>query len=351
MVSQYAQPPPYVSTGLQQFPSMECGQQVIDFSSPSSQDHHEYTEDALDLCVHSRKDEAVVKQDCCTPPPDIVMNHAEPSTSALNPYIQYSHIQPAGNIINPHSQTFFQSSNPTPPPQVPDIYPVQPPCYMPMHSIAIPSTSRDFQPVPPFPQYMPYLRTPSYDDPSVTAPGNSSSNCSLPALSPSPLRLQLQPFQMTGNDLPGIPIPAGNPAKKFSRPFKALPLNLEEPSVVMSESYTEFRQKVLNCLQMAKRSSENKKSAPVPKHTPSPQPSSSTEGTLSNGRDAAYLLKRKKNNAAAKRSRDLRRAKEDELAIRVSYLEQQNRELKYLLVQQQHWKYQVLCRNCRRKAI
>lgn len=44
--------------------------------------------------------------------------------------------------------------------------------------------------------------------------------------------------------------------------------------------------------------------------------------------DPDYLRKRKKNNAAAKRSRDARKAKEDDLAIRVSFLEQEALTLK-----------------------
>jgi hypothetical protein len=147
------------------------------------------------------------------------------------------------------------------------------------------------------------------------------SNYSLPGLSPSPLGFQLPAFQITGNELPDMPVTAGNPAKKFTRPFKAIPVHLEEPSGATGESYTQYRNRVFACLEAAKKNGESKKSAPASKHTPSSQQSPSTEGTSSNGKDAAYLLKRKKNNAAAKRSRDLRRAKEDELAIRVSYLE------------------------------
>lgn len=44
--------------------------------------------------------------------------------------------------------------------------------------------------------------------------------------------------------------------------------------------------------------------------------------------DKSYREKRNKNNIAAKRSRDARRAKEDELAIRCAYLEQENMYLK-----------------------
>ena len=45
-------------------------------------------------------------------------------------------------------------------------------------------------------------------------------------------------------------------------------------------------------------------------------------------KDALYWERRRKNNEAAKRSRDARRAKEDEIAIRAAYLEQENLRLK-----------------------
>lgn len=45
-------------------------------------------------------------------------------------------------------------------------------------------------------------------------------------------------------------------------------------------------------------------------------------------KDDAYWERRRKNNEAAKRSRDLRRQKEDEIAMRASYLEQENLKLK-----------------------
>lgn len=46
-------------------------------------------------------------------------------------------------------------------------------------------------------------------------------------------------------------------------------------------------------------------------------------------RDQAYWERRRKNNLAAKRSRDARRAKEDEIAIRAAFLEQENLQLKW----------------------
>ena len=42
-----------------------------------------------------------------------------------------------------------------------------------------------------------------------------------------------------------------------------------------------------------------------------------------------YVERRKKNNEAAKRSRDARRAKEDEVSIRAAFLEQENIQLKW----------------------
>lgn len=48
-------------------------------------------------------------------------------------------------------------------------------------------------------------------------------------------------------------------------------------------------------------------------------------------KDEAYWERRRKNNEAAKRSRDARRAKEDEIAIRAAFLERENISLRYEL--------------------
>jgi len=45
-------------------------------------------------------------------------------------------------------------------------------------------------------------------------------------------------------------------------------------------------------------------------------------------KDQAYWERRRKNNEAAKRSRDARKAREDEIAIRAAFLEQENFQLK-----------------------
>ena len=45
-------------------------------------------------------------------------------------------------------------------------------------------------------------------------------------------------------------------------------------------------------------------------------------------KDDSYWERRRKNNEAAKRSRDARRAKEEEIAIRAAFLEQENLKLR-----------------------
>ncbi|GJQ77473.1 putative basic region leucin zipper [Trypoxylus dichotomus] len=117
------------------------------------------------------------------------------------------------------------------------------------------------------------------------------------------------------------------PKSKLPRPFKAYPkdpLNIAI-GVVSTETlllgqnsadaYNEFRRKMLS------------------------QVHSQNQGTNKNMRrntqknnnvnsDPTYWEKRRKNNEAAKRSRDARRAKEDEIAIRCAFLEQENLKLR-----------------------
>ena len=84
--------------------------------------------------------------------------------------------------------------------------------------------------------------------------------------------------------------------------------------VIAAESfreYTRFRQNILTQLSRSPQSSE-------------------TEGIGdANELEVPLQERRKKNNEAAKRSRDSRRAKEDEIAIRAAFLEQENLQLKW----------------------
>ncbi|XP_014239945.1 cell death specification protein 2-like [Cimex lectularius] len=104
-----------------------------------------------------------------------------------------------------------------------------------------------------------------------------------------------------------------------TRPFKAYPKDPLSLSSSNNEAYVQFRQQMLAQV----RSSKCAKKRPN-----SPQQPSSSGGETDD-KDAAYWERRRKNNEAAKRSRDARRAKEDEIAIRAAFLEQENLRLKY----------------------
>lgn len=52
-------------------------------------------------------------------------------------------------------------------------------------------------------------------------------------------------------------------------------------------------------------------------------------------KDEKYWQRRKKNNIAAKRSRDARRVKENQIAMRASFLEQENDEMRLQLEEAQ----------------
>lgn len=119
-----------------------------------------------------------------------------------------------------------------------------------------------------------------------------------------------------------------NAMKKTPRPFKAYPKNFL--SVVPSldynsnEDYAKFREKMLENVKKINGNVPNPKMRRVSK---SPGLPTSTVDE----KDAAYYERRRKNNEAAKRSREARRAKEDELAIRAAYLEHENTQLKHHL--------------------
>ncbi|XP_076640044.1 transcription factor giant [Colletes latitarsis] len=126
---------------------------------------------------------------------------------------------------------------------------------------------------------------------------------------------------------------SSDPGKKAPRPFKAYPkdpLSLTMGSTEMmydpnsNEAYSEFRKRMLESVRRSNEGTNIK----MRRVTKSPVLPTSTVDE----KDAAYWERRRKNNEAAKRSRDARRAKEDEIAIRAAFLEQENMKLKYELV-------------------
>lgn len=117
---------------------------------------------------------------------------------------------------------------------------------------------------------------------------------------------------------------------KTTRPFKAYPkdpfflaLGASTADAILGEesahAYADFRKKMLQ---------QVRANNPPPGVTNTKMRRSSQNSKEQEGKDPSYWEKRRKNNEAAKRSRDARRAKEDEIAIRAAFLEQENFKLK-----------------------
>ena len=121
--------------------------------------------------------------------------------------------------------------------------------------------------------------------------------------------------------------------KKVTRPFKAYPKDpltlIASPEMVYdptsSEAYSEFRKRMLESVR------KNNEGTNIKMRRISKSPTGIPTSTQDD-KDAAYWERRRKNNEAAKRSRDARRVKEDEIAIRAAFLERENMKLKYELI-------------------
>ncbi|XP_014206749.1 uncharacterized protein LOC106638198 [Copidosoma floridanum] len=176
-----------------------------------------------------------------------------------------------------------------------------------------------------------------------TIPAISYASSIFPNFYPS----SVGPSGLAPAEYPGSTSPvSGSPdeVKKVPpRPFKAYPrdsLAISLTSELMFDpevklSYQSFRNRMLDSvkrtyegtnMKMRRNSCSSGSGITVsPNYTggssksPGVQPSSSTIDE----KDAAYWERRRKNNEAAKRSRDARRAKEDEIAIKAAFLEQE----------------------------
>lgn len=139
------------------------------------------------------------------------------------------------------------------------------------------------------------------------------------------------------NSFPSLPFPFQTSSPSLE------PLNeLTKVSVDSQAKYAEFRENMLKNIETTRTKTkqcdqENSFSytpgTPNNKHDDSLDMTPTHHSTPSNGKDSAYWERRRKNNEAAKRSRDSRRHKENEIAVRASYLEQENIQLKMELVQ------------------
>ncbi|XP_044006064.1 protein giant-like [Aphidius gifuensis] len=175
---------------------------------------------------------------------------------------------------------------------------------------------------------------PSMIGPLLTTSGGTVQQMQLPitssssSSSSSSIASTVIPPTAKTNDLPMIIQQDTN--KKAPRPFKAYPkdpLSLTMGPELMYDQnsnglYNAFRKRMLESV---KRTNEgtNIKMRRISNKSPTLPTSTMDE------KDAAYWERRKKNNEAAKRSRDARRAKEDEIAIRAAYLEQENVKFKF----------------------
>ena len=143
-----------------------------------------------------------------------------------------------------------------------------------------------------------------------------------------PLSLPYMPSKHSSYPPPlstSSPLPLYHP----SLPHQESMSELAKIAVNSSQKYADFREGMLRNIESAKPKSRNDLSL-------SPSPSLTSTPTSEQGRgekDDAYWERRRKNNEAAKRSRDARRQKENEIAMRAQFLEQENLQLKMELVQ------------------
>ena len=145
-----------------------------------------------------------------------------------------------------------------------------------------------------------------------------------PLVSPFLLNPSLLLQMMTGaaSSLPPPPAsPPQTPASGSAASDKTELLRVNSESL---GQYALFRQNMLRQLAdkktLSRRDSSDSNEAGV---------GGQAEGQAQDIKDQAYWERRRKNNLAAKRSRDARRAKEDEIAIRAAFLEQENIQLKW----------------------
>jgi hypothetical protein len=115
--------------------------------------------------------------------------------------------------------------------------------------------------------------------------------------------------------LPGTPSPAS--------------LELARATHESQQKFVEFRENLLRQIESSRSSTTRRSTSPSLSISPSPMCDSGVITPSQSGdKDSAYWERRRKNNEAAKRSRDARRAKEQDIALRAQFLEQENIQLK-----------------------
>ena len=150
----------------------------------------------------------------------------------------------------------------------------------------------------------PFLRLSAMGQQPITAaPQNRWTNDNIAVSPPPPL------------PLPGTPSTAS--------------LELARATHESQQKFVEFRENLLRQIESSRSSSARRSTSPSLSVSPSPMCDSGAITPSHGGdKDSAYWERRRKNNEAAKRSRDARRAKEQEIALRAQFLEQENIQLK-----------------------
>lgn len=93
--------------------------------------------------------------------------------------------------------------------------------------------------------------------------------------------------------------------------------------------FAEFRETLMRQIQSSRAGgSSNNGAAKARQLSPAAVSDSVNSDAAGDDKDNAYWERRRKNNEAAKRSRDARRAKEQEIALRAQFLEQENISMK-----------------------
>uniref|UniRef100_A0A5S6R4C5 BZIP domain-containing protein n=1 Tax=Trichuris muris TaxID=70415 RepID=A0A5S6R4C5_TRIMR len=173
------------------------------------------------------------------------------------------------------------------------------------------------------------------DSPKMTAP-RSTTSCITPTL-------QTPFFNPFGYLLNSNPFESSLAASRFLGPLadrltgsvalSLAPLLGQTPPTLgvvpsAATSVSASRTAAVSLLGRRRRRYQSRASNDEPS-TASERPAGKKERTSSDDeRGDAYWERRRKNNEAAKRSREVRRAKEEEIALRAAYLEQENMKLK-----------------------
>ncbi|PSN33378.1 hypothetical protein C0J52_19885 [Blattella germanica] len=184
--------------------------------------------------------------------------------------------------------------------------------------------------------YHPVPRIPTIPSHSPEVPRGCNVNA-IPSTTPS----NVIPSPQTENSMEDV-VRKPNLMGKTERPFKQVSI-----ASGISDNEERLYQEYRKSIQMTSEGRKRHRSQNGGKSSLSPEPlvaedsSSEAKEAGKDGKGEEYWVKRRKNNEAAKRSRDARRRKEDELAIRVRYLQNRNKKLSVDIEILKRWIHEI----------